>query len=173
MPSQRWRHCSAVLVLGLVLTGAEAPLPAAELLDRVVALVSGAVITLSAARTALAFGLVEPPSSGDPVAAAVKWLIDRQLVLDEASRYETGEIDQGRIEARMESIKAALGGDRAFEAMLDRLGLTRESARTFVLETMRTEEYVSRRFEAVLVPSTEELRDYYARHAGELKKRRQ
>jgi hypothetical protein len=55
--------------------------------DRVLAVVGPRVITLSDARAAVTFGLVEPPPGADAVAEGVAYLVNRQLMLSEVDRY--------------------------------------------------------------------------------------
>ncbi|GEM_PF-2625499 len=155
---------SRAAVAALALSLAWAPLGAAELLDRVLAVVSGTVITLSDARASLAFGFVGAEPAGDRIAAAVRWLIDRQLVLDEVLRSGGEEVDQARVAREMAAIKGRFASEAAFEAELERLGLGGGRAMAFVRETLEARRYVDRRFGASVEPSEEELRDYYARH---------
>ena len=66
---------AAALALALACCLQRQPVAAQDLLDRVLAVVSGTVITLSDARAAADFGFVETRGARDPVAAALKWLI--------------------------------------------------------------------------------------------------
>jgi len=155
-----WRSIAAALALAACV----APLGAAELLDRVIAVVSGTVITLSDANAALAFGFVEAAPPADPVEAAMRWLVDRQLVLDDASRGGGGTAAQAEVDRAMAAIRKRFPGASAFEAALARLGLDEAGAQAFVRSTLEAREYVARRFAAVVQPSDEDIRDYYARH---------
>jgi len=155
----RWPAVAAALALA----ASVAPLGAAQLLDRVIAVVSGTVITLSDANAALAFGFVEAAPPADPVEAAMRWLVDRQLVLDDASRGGGGTAAQADVDREMAAIRSRFPGASAFEEALARLGLDDASAQAFVRSTLEAREYVARRFAAVIQPSDEEIRDYYAR----------
>jgi hypothetical protein len=141
-------------------------LSAAELVDRVLAVVSGTVITLSDARIALAFKAVDPAGAADPIAVTLRWLIDRQLVLDEVSRYETGEVAKERIAEGIARLRAAYPSDEAFARALERLGLNPAGARRWVEDTLRMQDYLDRRFDTMFPPTDEELLDYYTRNAA-------
>jgi hypothetical protein len=71
------------IALVLLLTASSFPVSVQELLDRTLALVGGQPITLSDARAATAFGLID----SDPSTDATRQLVDRELVLREVNRY--------------------------------------------------------------------------------------
>ncbi len=127
-------------------------------------MVSGTVITLSDANAALAFGFVEAAPPADPVEAAMHWLVDRQLVLDDASRGGGGTAAQAEVDREMAAIRKRFPSASAFEEALARLGFDDGGAQAFVRGTLEAREYVARRFAAVIQPSDEDIRDYYARH---------
>jgi hypothetical protein len=143
-----------------------APIHAADLIDRVLAVVSGSIITLSDARAAIEFGLVETGRAPDPVAVATAWLVDRQLALDEVNRSDSGEVDAAHVEARLSQIEQRFTDRSTFAASLARCGLDRLGARAFIHDTLRVERYLSRRFEAILPGTEEELRAHYAGQPG-------
>jgi hypothetical protein len=139
-------------------------LSAAELVDRVLAVVSGTVITLSDARIALAFKAVDTAGAADPVAATLRWLIDRQLVLDEVSRDDTGDLEKARVAEGLARLRSAYVSDEAFALGLARLGLDQAGARRWVEDTLRMQDYLARRFDTMFPPTDEELVDYYTRN---------
>ena len=159
-PGALMRAVAAALVTVAVAT----PLRAGEVLDRVIAVVSGTVITLSDANVALAFGFVEAAPPADPVEAAMRWLVDRRLVLDDALRGGGGTAPQADVDREMAAIRKRFPGAAAFEEALGRLGLDDARARAFVRSTLEARDYVTRRFAVVIQPSDEDIRDYYARH---------
>jgi parvulin-like peptidyl-prolyl isomerase len=157
-----WRVVVAAIV---VLTAAgSAPLRGAELLDRVIAVVSGTVITLSDARAAIELGLVDTRGARDPVEAAMQWLVDRRLVLDEALRYDTGGIDALAVDQAVAAIRKRFASDVAYRQALARLGLDDSRIRGLVRDTLAMQQYVARRVDSVLPATDEELRQYFGRH---------
>ena len=157
------RSCVAA-TLAFCVAAASLPLAAAELVDRVLAVVSGTVITLSDARIATAFKAVDTAGAADPIAATLRWLIDRQLVLDEVSRFDTAATDQARIAEGLARIRAAFPSDGAFALALERLGLDQAATRRWVDDTMQMQDYLARRFDTMFPPTDEELLDYYTRN---------
>ena len=157
-----WRAVAAAIV-ALTAVGA-VPLCGAELLDRVIAVVSGTVITLSDARAAMAFGLVDTRDARDPIEAAMQWLVDRRLVLDEALRYDAGEIDAVVVDRALAAIRQRFPSDVAYREELVRLGLDDARVRGLVSDTLTMQQYVARRVDTTLPASDDELREYFGRH---------
>jgi hypothetical protein len=139
----------------------------AQLLDRVIAVVSGTVVMLSDARAALTLGLFEPGAARDPVEAAMRWLIDRQLVLDEAGRGDRADVDPAALEQALGAGKQRFASDADYRRALAGLGLDENGVQRFVRDTLAARFYVDRRFESVLPATEEELRAYYASHAAQ------
>jgi hypothetical protein len=156
-----------VFAVFLALMAGVAGIGAGELLDRVIAVVSGTVITLSDARAAITFGLVETPKSEDPIAVAMQWLVDRQLVLDEVNRYETPDADLSTVEPVFSEIRKKLAGGKGMAAVLASLGLDEDGAKRFVRDTLRVQQYLAKRFESILPGTDEQLRQHYAAHRGQ------
>ncbi len=150
-----------VCVVGLVLAGCVAGVRASELLDRVIAVVSGSVITLSDARTAIMFGLVETRDAPDPVAVAMQWLVDRQLVLDEVNRYDAPDPNLAAVDPAFAEIRKKLDAGKGVPAALALLGLDEDGAKRFVRDTLRVQQYLRARFESILPGTEEEVRQYY------------
>jgi hypothetical protein len=150
--------------------GSEAP-PAPgdgqQVIDRVLAVVGGQVITQSDAEAAQAFGLVDIGRAGDPVRAAVDGLINRELILDEVNRYSAAEQDPAVVETRLASVRARFPSNEAFAAACTRTGITLESLRYLIRDNLRIEQYLKERFSGVVQPTEEELQRYYADHPAE------
>jgi len=157
-----WKAVAAAIIV-LTAVGA-VPLCGAELLDRVIAVVSGTVITLSDARAAMAFGLVDTRDARDPIEAAMQWLVDRRLVLDEALRYDAGEIDAVVVDRALATIRQRFPSDVAYREELVRLGLDDARVRGLVSDTLTMQQYVARRVDTALPATDDELREYFGRH---------
>jgi hypothetical protein len=119
----------------------------AEVIDRIMAVVSGQPIMLSDVNAALDFHLVSVPSAApDPVAAVLDRLIDRALMLGEVERYQPPEPAADAISARMEDVERQVGSDAAFERDLAATGQTREQLRRYVRDELRIATYLDQRF---------------------------
>jgi hypothetical protein len=125
----------------LTLAAAQAP----ELIDRTLAIVSGRTITLSDARTVQRLGLVEGATIDADV---VQRLVDRQLMLIEAERYQPPDPAAGRVEAALASITSGAGGEAALARILAAGGFSLERLRAWVRDDLRIEGYLQQRFAA-------------------------
>jgi hypothetical protein len=164
MERQRRRAAGAATLAVCVLAAGSLTLSAAELVDRVLAVVSGTVITLSDARIAMAFKSVDTSGAGDPIAVTLHWLVDRQLVLDEVTRYDSGDIAPARVAAALARLRSAYVSDEAYATGLAHLGLDPAGAHRWIEDTLRMQDYLERRFDTMFPPTDDELLDYYTRN---------
>jgi hypothetical protein len=158
----------AIAVLLTSITGRPAgAAPAPELLDRVLAVVSGSIITLSDARAAIDLGFVDVQRAHDPVAAALTWLIERRLALDEATRFETAERDIAAVDAAFGAVRRRFPSDEEWGRVKFRLGLTDDDIRTLVDENLQVQRYVEQRFATTVPASDLELQNYLSEHRAD------
>jgi hypothetical protein len=143
-----------------------APVHGAQVLDRVIAVVSGTVVMLSDARAALALGLCDPGAAPDPIDAAMRWLIDRQLVLDEAARGDRVDVDDADLGRAFDAIRRRFPTEESYRRALADLGLDDRSLQRLLRDTLVARLYAERRFDSMLSATEEELRGYYESHAG-------
>lgn len=130
---------------------------AQELLDRVLAVASGDVITLSDVRTSLELGRVETGGAPDPVRVALSQLIDRALVLDEVERFAPPEPTSAEVDAAFAGAVARFASPAAFDAVLARNGVDRPYVRALLREDLRIRAYLDQRFTAENVESQRRL----------------
>jgi hypothetical protein len=142
------------LVVWILHVGAVAP-AAQQLLDRVLARVGAAVITLTDVRAAVGLGLVEAPP-GEAAGAALESLIDRQLILNEVARFQPPDPAAIDVEAEVAAMKAR-AGDR-LEALMRETGLDEERLRELARDTLRIRAYVRQRFGPSAQPTGEDVR---------------
>jgi peptidyl-prolyl cis-trans isomerase SurA len=158
----RVKMMAAILAgLAIVPTAARA-----ELIDRVLAVVNGSVITQSDVTAALEFGLVQVPSAKgtDPIRAALDQLIRRELILSEVNRFAITEPDAEVVKKRIADIRSKYSSERAFDEALATVAMTPARLQTVVEASVRIEEYLGQRFAAMADPTDEEVADFYSRH---------
>jgi len=160
---RRW-HDRALVLVALALLAACPDLAAQVLLDRVLALVDEAIVTLSDVQASLALGLVRPPAEGDPLRVALDRAIERQLLLNEVERYSSPEPDPAYIDLRLAVVRARFPDAEAYQAALARAGLDEPALRAVLRDDLRIEQYLRDRFSAVIQPTEEETRQYYLEH---------
>ncbi len=119
-----------------------------EVIDRVLAVVSGEVITLSDVRTARELGRVDTAGAPDPVRAALTQLIDRALVLAEVDRFAPPEPAAAAVEAQYAELVSRLGGRANVDSTFNRLGVDESLVRELLREDLRISAYFNQRFVA-------------------------
>jgi hypothetical protein len=134
----------------------------AEVIDRILAVVDGTLITQSDAAAAIRLGLVRGPA--DPFAAVVDQLIERRLVLREVDRYAPPDPPVADVDRAAADVRARAGSQ--FDAILVETGFGLDQLRRHVRDTLRIESYLQQRFGAVQ-PTEEEILQYYREHAVE------
>jgi hypothetical protein len=122
----------------------------AETIDRVLAIAGGQVILLSDVSAALEFGLVSDDRGADRdtdrIGAALAKLITRGLVLVEVNRYAPPEPSDDAIARELAMVRTRFPSQQAFEAALDRSGITDAHLRETVRENLRIRAYIEQRF---------------------------
>jgi len=143
-------------VLGLALVAASLTAHADEVIERVLAVVGGEMITLTDVTAARDLGLIAPGTAPDPIRVILSRLIDRELILAEVDRYAPPE-------PGADTVRGRLAGDRAFHDALTRSGIDERHLRETLRQDLRIQAYLDQRF--VVPPWTEEeLGRYYRDH---------
>jgi hypothetical protein len=135
----------------------------AEIIDRVLAVVGGAVIMQSDVLAAFELGIVAPGATDDPMAAVLSMLIDRQLILAEVDRYAPPEPSSDAIERAAQQVRGRFATVQAYEAALARSGMGEARMRRVLRDELRIRTYLDERF-TVPAPTEDELGRYYRDH---------
>ena len=144
-------------LLQSILIGALAAAPSAEVIDRIMAVVTGQPITLSEVNAVLLFRFVEPPpGTRDPLAYAMDRLIERSLVLTEVDRFQPPEPAPIEINLRVQEIEQRAGSADAFEKGLAVTGTSRDQLRRRIRDDLRISTYLNQRFGANRDPAERE-----------------
>jgi hypothetical protein len=168
MKSENWGHRTIVWAAVLLLVLLCAPRrSAAQLIDRVLAVVGGQVVTLSDTRAVLEFGLLEPRPGTDGTAEALQYLVNRQLLLSEVDRYSAPSPDAGSLGKRVAAVRARFASEAAYQQALARTALTESRLRDLIGDNLRIENYLDQRFSAAAQPTSEEVQRYYLDHRAE------
>lgn len=138
-----------------------------EIIDRILAVVSGSVITQTDAQAAIGLGLVNAGGSRDPMAAALRHLVERDLILHEVDRFSPPEPETSAVDARVRAIRSRFPSDPAFALAIAGWGLDESRLREIVRNDLRIQSYVDQRFGAAGQPTDEEVARYYREHPDE------
>ena len=128
--------------------------PAGEVIDRVLAVASGVVITLTDVLAARDFGLASADGDPDPIRGTLTQLIERSLILSEVDRYGPPDPEESEILNRLMEIRARFTTPAAFGRALARVGLEERHLRELIRQNLRIRTYLDQRF--TLVPVNEE-----------------
>lgn len=154
---------AAVVSLGGVLGTPLAVRGQDVLVDRVLAVVDGQLVTLSDLRTARGLGFLQADEETD----ALNALIDRVLIVGEASRYAVEEPTPAEIEARLAALTRALG-EQQVAAVMKQGGLSEPVLRQQIRDELVLALYMAQRFAATAMPTDTEVDAYVNAHRDEL-----
>jgi hypothetical protein len=153
--------CGALLAVTLCVG-----VPAAfsgEVIDRVLAIAAGNIITLTDVNAARAFRLVPVDAAGDGSREILSRLIERSLILAEVERYAPPEPDGRAVAMELQAIRARFPTQEAFEKALAGVGFDESHLADYVRENLRIRAYLEQRF-TVAPLSEDEIARYYREH---------
>lgn len=130
----------------------------AEIIDRVLAVLPGQIITLSDVEAALDLGLVEAPAGTDRVAGGLSGLVDRVLMLNEVRRVSPPEPSPAAIDARAARIRQRFSSPAELSRVLTTRGLDESVLRLYAADDLRLASYLDERFTAAAQPTDDEIR---------------
>jgi parvulin-like peptidyl-prolyl isomerase len=125
---------------------------AADIVDRVMAVVNGNIVTQSDVYGAMVFGLVTPADGQERLSAGLEELIERELVLGEVNRYSPPEPSPQQIDEVAAQIRGRFASPDAYRRALEANGYTDDRVRAAARDTIRIQAYVDQRFGASLRP---------------------
>lgn len=156
-----WRlaigRVAGAALLVAVLVCASPSSAAGEIIDRVVAILPGAVITRVDVQVALDLGLVDVQPGADRFAVAVSTLIDRLLMLNEVRRVVPPDPAPSAVQARLAQMRARFESPAAFERALAVGGINADVLEVHAADDLRLSEYMEERFGVAVQPTPQEL----------------
>ena len=140
---------------------------AQQLLDRVLARVDGAPITLTDVQAAIGLGIIQA-GSGDANAEGSQQMIDRQLELTEVQRFPPPEPSPDAV-AR-ETARLTMNAGPRLPMLMRSTGLTEQRIADMARDNLRIAGYLDQRFGTAVQVSDEEVAAYYRAHEAEFTK---
>jgi hypothetical protein len=154
----RWAAAAALAAVAL-----GAGRASAEIIDRILAIVAGQVVTRSDASVALAVGMVDATGAADPIEAAMNALIERRLVLTEVDRYALPDPDEAAVSRKVAELRATIAARVPGNETLARLGLDDDRLHEIARNDLRIVAYLDQRF-GVVQPTDAEVLQFYRDH---------
>ena len=118
----------------------------AETIDRVLAVVTGQLITLSDVTAARDLGLQSVDGTPDPIRAVLTRLIDRELMLAEVDRYAPPEPSADAVDREVQRVRERFPSQAVLDAALARSGIDEKHLRETLREDLRIRAYLDQRF---------------------------
>jgi len=140
---------------------------AQQLLDRVLARVDGAPITLTDVQAAIGLGIIQV-GAGDAIAEGTQQMIDRQLELTEVQRFPPPEPSPDAI-AR-ETARLRMNAGPRLPMLMQTTGLTEQRITDMARDNLRIAGYLDQRFGTTVQVSEDEVAAYYRTHEAEFTK---
>jgi hypothetical protein len=144
----------------------QGPQAQVNVLDRILAIVDGEVVTLSDVRAARQLKLVAGADAltDDQLLDA---LIERRLTIAEVARYTSAEPPAAEVAARRKSWEATLPGGVTSAAALASVGMRDAALTAWFREDLRLAAYLDQRFTAAAQPTRQQAMAYFQAHAGD------
>jgi hypothetical protein len=153
--------CAALLSLILGMSAAVAV--SGEVIDRVLAIAAGDIITLTDVNAARTFRLVPVDGGADGMREILSRLIERSLILAEVERYAPPEPDARAVATELQAVRERFSTQEAFVTALARVGFDESHLGDYVRDDMRIRAYLDQRF-TVAPFSEDEIERFYREH---------
>ena len=144
MADGRWLVVAALVASAV--SGSSRAATAQEVLDRVLAIVGGNMITLTDVNAARDLGLVEAPAGADPIRDILPRLVDRELILAEVDRYAPPEPTIEALNTELRARRERFPSEAAFQTALARTGINEGRLRETLRQDLRIRAYLDQRF---------------------------
>ncbi|HXG94363.1 MAG TPA: hypothetical protein VNN73_18610 [Blastocatellia bacterium] len=170
--------CLLTLALSLLTVSFAAHAQRGAIVDQILALVNGEVITRSDLLWSLALDPDAPspagPVSSDVLQRKLDVMIDERLVAQEAARLPAAEVTQEEINRRRAELIASFPSEAAFRERVESVGLTPQRLDELISQRILIDRFVEFRFKSFVLVTDAEIQRYYTEEfAPEIRKRGQ
>jgi hypothetical protein len=165
---------SAVLLSGAVQSPTEAP--EGQVIDRVVALVGGQLITLSELEFEARVALIEhggvdaanAPLNDEALRSALELAIGERLETEAADKLQAFRLDEGEVEAAMREFKSKFRSSSDLASFLARHEADESQLAAVLARRLRAEKILDSKISLRARVSDAEVRRFYDEHRSEL-----
>jgi hypothetical protein len=142
------------------------PQAQANVLDRLLAIVNGEVVTLSDVRAAKQLKLI-PGADGMTDEQLLDALIERRLTVAEVAKYTAAEPSPADLAARRRSWEATLPRGTSAAAVLASAGMRDAALTAWFRDDLRLAAYLDQRFTAAAQPTRQQALAYFEEHTAD------
>jgi hypothetical protein len=139
------------------------PAPAAEVVDRMIAIVNGQLVTYTDLLWQLALEPGAPldrPRSED-LRRVLETVIDQRIIYHEAEKLPHIHADDKEVEPALSELVRRFPSQAEFQRRVASVGLTSGQLREIVRERVEVEKYINFRFRSFTVVTPQEVEGYY------------
>lgn len=143
----------------------------AILLDRILAVVNGEVISLSEVERELFFfrnarplaaDVLQSGFSDEAIQQGIQELIDLKLLLSEARRFDVEEPSEAQVQEKLDSIRNRFSSPQTFENALRHLTTSVEDLRQKIREHWQVDRFIEQRIRFFVIVLPDEISRYYS-----------
>ena len=168
-------HARLCLIATVALTAA-APARAEEVLDQVVAVVEGRVLTLSELTFEARVALIQQGGARAATApldrallqASLAYAIGQRLQATEADKLQAFALEEGEVATAVQRFTDSIGGPRELEVFLQRNEADLAALTAVLSRKLRAEKILDSKVRLKAQVTDAEVRRYFDAHAGEL-----
>jgi hypothetical protein len=155
----------ALCILHFAFCMSNSTLSSQTLIDRVLARVDSAPITLTDVQAAIGLGVIMAPGGADAIEAGAQQMMDRQLELAEVQRFPPPEPAPALVAA--EAVRLKMNAGARLASLMQTTGLTEQRITDMARDNLRIAAYLDQRFGTAVQVSDEEVAAYYRAHEAE------
>ena len=142
-----------IVIVALLFAAVTRVAAADEIIERVVAVAAGDVITQTDVAAARDLGLGQVGDTADPSGEIISRLIDRALMLAEVDRYAPPEPSAADVDRGVQAVRARFASAQTFGDALAKVGMDERSLRDTIRQDLRIRAYLDLRF--VVAPASD------------------
>jgi hypothetical protein len=136
----------------------------------VVASVNNQVITLSELNQAVAFNALVGRETREKIRSeTLEGLINRRLLMQEASRLKFVEISEQDVDGEIEKLKKRLGSEKNFADFMREADISREQLARMFRERLLVERFIEKKIGLFIRVTRDEAQAFYDRNAERFK----
>jgi len=134
----------------------------AEVVDRIMAIVSDEIIALSDVKTYQTFF-----GNGRDTEANLEELIDQKLFLSEAQKFKLEDPPAETMEEAYRQLEAHMGGREPLVEKLKQFAMSEDDLLVQIQERLVVAQFIDQRINFFVFVSPNEVKEYYRKHADE------
>jgi len=107
------------------------------------------------------------PLDAAALKAALAWLVDQTVIMDEVTRLQVFEVDRAEVLAELRQFKDRFPGPEAYRAFLRRLDLAEEELLVVLRRMLRVQRYLDSRASRAGRVRDADVEDFYHQHQAD------